>query len=1457
MNGLTGKSIRGYELVKAIGEGGFGAIYLAYQAVVRREVAIKVILPIYANSPEFIRRFETEAQLVARLENLHIVPLYDYWRDPEGAYLVMRYLRGGNLQTLLEQQQQLDLKTVTRILTQICTALTVAHRNEVIHRDIKPANILLDEEGNAYLTDFGIAYAAGHERETDSEGAVTGTLAYLAPEQLTGGDITPMTDIYSLGIVLYEMLVGSHPFAKTTLTDLVNKQMHEPLPLLPDDLPLALNEVIQRATHKDPQERYTDALSFLTAFQVALGQQKMTTGQFNQVFARAENPYKGLRAFDEADADDFFGRRQLIAQLIERLSEDDFYARFLAVVGPSGSGKSSVVKAGLIPALKRGAVYGSQNWFYMSMNPNIHPLEELQHALMSIAAKPVYNLESLLRNDPNGLSKAVEAVLPDHPEDVMLVIDQFEEVFTQAVDQQEAQHFMRLIQSAVTDSESRVWVILTLRADFYDRPLMQPALSQLMRQRTEVVIPFTPQELEEAITAPLYATGVTMEQGLVAAIIADVSEQPGALPMLEYMLTELFERRDGSILTLAAYQRLGGTLGALASRADEIYRALSSELQPMARQLFLRLVTLGEGTEDTRRRALLSEVQSVAPGIQHVIDVFDQSRLLTFDRDPLTREPSVEIAHEALIREWKRLQNWLDESRSDVRLQRLLAQEAANWVNANRDDSYLLRDARLAQFEEWTTRTDLALTPLEKTFLDTSLAHQRQVAQDEAVRREREIRLEQSSAMRSRLLAIAVVVAFIGLGLTLFAMNRAVRAAESEAEALLLREESASLAQASFAQKAFLQNNDTDLGIALALEASRTGSLIARNALAQIALAPATRRVFTQDGGGLGLVEFSPDGQTVMTGNYAGDVFIWEVSTGETRRILDGHDEAWVYALDYSPDGKLAVTGSETAQIFLWDTSTGERIRDFEGHAADINDLAFSPDGRLIASASYDETAILWDSATGELLRQFNASPGAVTVAFSPDGRKLICGLTDGRILEWNVETGEKQQEIQAHTGEVWYLSFLRDNDTIISGAYQVEGETDLVVRSLSTGETLATLPNRAASLSAFALSADGNYALVSYADGSFALWNIPQARLLNVFKGHGNLVYGLAFSPDGTKAFSTDLDGVGRLWDLRNGAEVNRLSDKGHGYATAAYAGEAVLAAYHDGYVTLVDAKSLAPRWSAQIDSTPVYALAVGAEQFALASGDNTIVIGDLQTGETLQTWRHSSIIRSLSLSADGTRLLTGDDEFQVIVWDARSGEALQTMAEHDAEVKAVALRGDLAVSGTGSGDYDTDTFILWDAAAGTPRHILNPGAVNSVGISMDGRFVASGMNDGSVLIWDAQTGEQKLSLKGHSAVVNSVSFSPDGSRLVSSANDNTLIVWNLETGTAARTIYGHDDWVRGAEFSADGEGILSASYDGTVRQWQVIPDETLVEWTRANRYVRDLTCEERTLYGVEPLCQ
>lgn len=671
---LSGHAIRGYALSERIGEGGMGVVYRAIQPLVEREVAVKIIRPQYANHPDFIRRFEAEAQLVARLEHPYIVPLYDYWREPGVAYLVMRLLRGGSVKDLLEHGP-LSLGNTVRLVEQVGNALATAHRVGIIHRDLKPANILLDEDGNAYLADFGIAknLSDPNREEMTQADAVIGSPAYISPEQIKSEFVRPQADIYCLGVVMYELLTGKVPFQGTTPIAVMYQHLSSPLPSLAvnrADLPPVLDTVISKATAKDPMDRYASVELLLAELRQAMNSHglyatrpiEITTVE-SRPLAVEDNPYKGLRPFQEANAADFYGRESLIQQLLVRLGESGDLSRFLAVIGPSGSGKSSVVKAGVLPALRRGGLPGSDEWFIIEMLPGPRPLEELEAALLRIAVNPPESLLGQLREDNRGLLRAVNRCLPPDPKvELALVIDQFEELFTLVADETVREHFLDSLVNLVLDERSRVRILITLRADFLDRPLRYIDFGELLRQRTELVLPLTPDELEQAITGPARRVGLALESGLVPAIVHDVGEQPGTLPLLQYALTALFEHREENRVNRATYQAIGGVSGALTRQAEAAFNRLTEAEQAVARQLFLRLVTLGEGGEDTRRRVLRDELESLNSSdielknpVTKIIEMFGHSRLLTFDRDPITRRPVVEVAHEALLREWVRL----------------------------------------------------------------------------------------------------------------------------------------------------------------------------------------------------------------------------------------------------------------------------------------------------------------------------------------------------------------------------------------------------------------------------------------------------------------------------------------------------------------------------------------------------------------------------------------------------------------------------------------------------------------------------------------------------------------------------------------------------------------------------------------------------------------------------------
>jgi WD40 repeat protein/serine/threonine protein kinase/energy-coupling factor transporter ATP-binding protein EcfA2 len=1490
---LSGQSIKGYELHEMLGAGGFGAVYRAYQPMIKRDVAMKIILPEYANHPEFIRRFEFEAQLVARLEHLHIVALYDYWRDPQGAYLVMRWLRGGSLRGMLKKGP-VDTKTAVKIVDQVSSALNTAHRRGVVHRDIKPDNILFDDEQNAYLADFGIAKDI-HESKVDGdedEGALTGSPFYLSPEQAKSLPVSPQTDLYSLGIVIYEMLAGQPPFmGDKGLIAILLQHINDPVPPVRElrpDLPPAIETVIQRATAKDPSARYSDALSLANDFRRALiaaqpdlvmSQPRQETTEIDDLLVitkplsastliiipgeEVSNPYKGLQAFQEADAAEFFGRDVLTERLLDRLAEPVELNRFLAVIGPSGSGKSSVVKAGMIPALRRGELRNSERWFMAEMVPGPDPFRELAAALLAVAAVPPEDLDARLRTDEGALADIVEQVLPPGAEyGILLTIDQFEEVFTLVEDEAARVHFLNLLLHAVTERDSRFRLIITLRADFYDRPLLYPGFGDLVRTRNEVVLPLTPEDMREAIVGPAERVGISVETGLVAAMIAEIGEQPGALPLLQYALTELFDRRENNVMTLDAYYASGGVRGALARRAEELYQECSPETQDAMRQVFLRMVEVGEGQDDTRRRVTQVELMALADNADVVMDLLDQLgkyRLLTFDHDPDTRVPVVSVAHEALIREWQRMRRWLDDSREDLLIQRRIAVSNYEWRRQEQDPSFLASGTRLDQFESLKNRATVALTPEELEYIDASIMQRAAQEEEERRRAEHEAMLEKRSRDRLRLLLAVMTVAAVIAGiLAAVALVARQTAAEQRDKAERNAEVSASLALVANAQKE-LEKHNNELAIAIALEANRIPDppREVQQILADAALAPGTVRVFEGHSDAVYSAAFSPDGQTALSGSRDNTLILWDVETGEILHSFEGHEDR-VYAVAFSPDGQTALSASADNTVILWDISNRALLHRFEGHEDRVRAVAFSPDGQTALSSSDDDTVILWDIPNQALLHRFerepageadSSVPGVRAVAFSPDGKTALFGYEDGSVVMWNLETRAVARTFYASSEDVApAVAYSRDGLLVLAAVseavYAWDIETGQEMMSLRPGSFVYSV----------ALDKTGQQVFVAANDNQIHLYDLQTGRELNRFVGHASYVSDVVVRPGSDQILSASNDGTLRLWSLTNGAEIRRYEGHSDQVWTIELSpdGTRILTAAYDGTVRIWNYET--GEQITEFTEHPSFVLSAAftpdGKNVLSSDFDLTLMLWDAETGEIIRNFEGlETIAWSVAVSPDGKTAVTGMDDARIIVWDLETGEPIRSLEGHEGVVYQVDISpdGQRVLSGA-----DDGLVILWNINTGAEirRFTKYAGLIGSVDFSPDGTMILAASGDYGVM-WDAETGRMIRQFGSHTGGATFAVFSSDGTTIASSDGDHTVYIWNVVTGQEIRRLDNSTIALTGA-FGPGDQTVISGTEDGTVRLLDAKPltlDE-LTAWTHAHRYVPLLTCAQQRQY-------
>jgi len=1183
------------------------------------------------------------------------------------------------------------------------------------------------------------------------------------------------------------------------------------------------------------------------------------------------NPYKGLRPFTEADASDFFGREALTNCLLARLGEAGEASRFLAVVGPSGSGKSSVVKAGLIPALRRGALPGSENWHILEILPSAHPLEELEIGLLRIAGCGSLNLSEQLQRDERGVLRAVRLALPGEGSQLLLVIDQFEELFTLVQERATLKHFLNSLSTAILGPHTPLRVVITLRADYFDRPLSFPGLSNLMQQRTELVLPLTPQELERAIRLPAERLEMSFEPGLVTKIIAEVVDQPEALPLLQYSLTELFESRDGLLLTDQAYQAIGGVVGALSQRAEDLYDSLDQAGQEAARHLFLRLVALGEGAEETRRRVLRSELEAISKETQEdpsfafghsslvmnaVIESFGKARLLSFNRDPITREPTIEVAHEALLREWVRLRTWLDESRQDLRQQGRLRLMAAEWDQAGRESSFLLRGSRLGQFEGWATGSSLPLTPTEKAYLQASLAEramrqqreliaaqrlaeaERQRAEEQARRVEEQTRLAGQLRRRALFLAGALLVAAV---LAAIAVSFGQRA-QMQSRLVISRE----LVAAAIDNLEI----DQERSLLLAMYAAATvDTPAAEDALHRALLA--SRSLLTLHlPVGVADLAFNAEGTRLATAGSDGSVKVWDTATGQELFTQAGKT-SWVNRVSLCPEGKQLAEIYFDGSVGVRDTSSLLQSFGSPGQANTSHstiDLVFSPDGTRLAVAREDGTVSVQDTTTGQELLTLRGHTSSVEgVAFSPDGKRLATASHDGTIRVWDATSGEELLTLNGDQAQA--LVFSPDGTRLVTG----HSDGGLKMWDASSGKELLTFDRQIQGISAVAFSPDGMHLATASGDNTVRVWDVSSGKSLFTLAGHTGKISNLAFSPDGFSLATASLDKSVRLWDISpaGSREVLTMAGLG-GVSTAAFSldGTHLVTSHADGTVKVWDTatgKELLAL-SGQTSEPLSAVFSSDGSRLATFSVNEAVRIWEVSTGKQLFTLPDFDQVYGAAFSPDGDRLAVAVPSQQVKILDLATARELFTLRDPlPDEKESLAFSPDGARLATSKDS--SPIMMIWDVSTGDKLlTLLTWYFSGDLAFSPDWRFLATSNNVGVISVQDLNSGEFILELGIHPPQVNDLAFSPDGKRLATASIDGTVKIWDAISRRELLTLSSPTGLILRVAFSPDGRRLASLADDGTLRVYAIQIDDLLA--LARSRLTRSLTTEECQQY-------
>ncbi|MEG4167815.1 nSTAND1 domain-containing NTPase [Microcoleus sp. S13_D1] len=1029
------------------------------------------------------------------------------------------------------------------------------------------------------------------------------------------------------------------------------------------------------------------------------------------------NPYQGLSAFKEEDADFFFGQEKFVNKLVEVTQTQPL----VAVVGPSGSGKSSVVYAGLIPKLRKEG-----NWLIESFRPGKEPFLPLASALVrqlepeageTQKLREAVGLAGDLQNGKITLQQVVSRILERNPgKRLLLVADQFEELYTLCQVKEEQKRFAHELLTAI--GQENITLVLTLRADFYGYVLSyRPFRDALQEFTPQLLSSMKREELQAAIELPAQKLEVQLEPQLTQRILDDVGQEPGNLPLLEFALTRLWEKQRNRVLTHQAYEEIGGVKKAIANHAEQVYQQLNETEKKQAQRIFVQLVRPGEGTEDTRRVATRAEVGEDNWNLVSYLAGY-QARLVVTGRQE--QEDTVEVVHEALIREWGTLREWMNANRQFRTWQERLKMGLREWKNNNHDSGGLLRGTSLTVAEDWLRQRADEMTQEERDFIQVSVKERN---------RERQVR------ERRRQLTI------IGLsGFSLIALGLAGVASVGWRNAAMT--EINGLAQYS-------NLNDKPKAVKTSLKAvvlMRRTPWVDANTRTQVELsllnivsnvaAPNTLGGHASTVYG---VSFSPDGKLLATSSDDNTVKLWDTTTGKQIKTLTGHTGP-VWGISFSPDGKQLASGSDDKTVKLWDTLTGKQINTLIGHKDKLNAVSFSPNGKLLATGSQDKTVKLWDTTTGKEINNLTGHKNIVTsVSFSPDGKQLASGSFDQTVKLWNTLTGKQINTLTGHTGPVWGISFNPNGKQLATGS---EDKTVKLWDTL-TGKQINTLTGHTSSVMSISFNPNGKQLASGSFDKTVKLWDTLTGKQINTLTGHTSSVRSISFNPNGKQLASGSADKTVKLWDTRTGKQINTLT----------------------GHTDSVWGVSFSP----------------DGKQLASGSADKTVKLWDTRTGKQINTLTgHTEKVNGVSFSPDGKLLASSSADNTVKLWDISQGQQINNLIE-DTTVNGVSFSPDGKLLAFASADT---TVKLWDISQGKQIKTLNGHTdwVSGVGFSPDGKILASAGGDSQVKLWDTTTGKEIKTLTGHTQVVNSVSFSPNGKMLATASDDKRVKLWRLD---------------------------------------------------------------------------
>jgi WD40 repeat protein len=1142
-------------------------------------------------------------------------------------------------------------------------------------------------------------------------------------------------------------------------------------------------------------------------------------------------PYQGLAAFEPEQADWFFGRTRLVQRLLDRITR----LPLIGLFGASGSGKSSLLRAGLLGTIATDDKM-SARWRTLLMTPTDHPLDALAETVAKLSGQEIDRVRAELAAGPAALDVLVRNVLAAGPAQTraLLVVDQFEEVFTLCADEHERSQFIDALLDATTGPHSRITVVLGVRADFLAHVTAYPRLLDALADEAQLLVgPVSAADLREIVTRPAARVRLSVEPDLITTVLADAADQPGALPLVSHAMLETWHRRTDATLTLAAYQASGGVRGALAQTAERVHADLDTERQAVARQVFLRLTAVGDGTEDTRRPISRGELDGLADEsvIADLLARLAEARLIVLG------DGTVNVAHEALIRAWPRLHRWLTDDRASLTLHRRITDAAQTWQSLDRDPGALFRGAQLYGAHAWAQDHPRELNQLEAAFLRASQAQ----AEAEADRDRRRARLLRRLVAG---MSVLLVLALLG-GAVAVQQGREARRQQrmAVAEELSLRARS-------------LLATDPDLAGLLAVEAHRLSpSVQTRGAVLSAA---AARRHLRLNVGGppIQSLDFNADHTLLAAAGGDAAIRLWDPVRGGTVATLSGHAGTTMKVAFNADGSRLASTArdaSAAGSVIVWDMGTRRQVTRLDESKLTVG-MAFSADGTKVAVGVADGAVAVHDLVT----RQRRLLPGlgrnVVSLSFSADGQLLAATDSVHHPRVWHIPSGTVLADLPA--GYVSTLSFA-PSGRLLSGSADDKG-LHLWDLSGDRSRALPTVPPR--QQYAWTASAPvGDRIAVADENGAISLWDFRRQLRLQVFHDRGRSETRIvAQSPDGAMLASAGFNGTIVVRDLRDqpfaGFEAQiRDIEVSPDETTVATAGD-------DRAVRLWHPQGrLVATLGGHDDEVQAVAFSPDSRLLATLTRNIHITLWDVQRRRhAAPPFTGGGVGASTDIAFHpGGRFLAAAT-LGTYVWDVRDPTAPANVSDRYPDQFSTSLAftpdGGRLISASTAGFVNA-----WDAGTGklVTRYNTGQGAVQTLSISPDGRLIATAGDSRTIKLWDAATFDQLAELSGPTAPIQVLAFSRDSRTLASAGDDHTVAVWDVPTRTRIAALTGHQARIRGLAFTPDG-ALISGGEDRRIIRWSTdLPAATHhICTTAGHKLTRQEWTEHIPTRPYEPTC-